>query len=95
MELSRPFQREFHTFSASPPYADLAMRRAFVVHLGPGTEPRQRHFDGWIEEVDTGREARFHSTEGLLTFLSECVDRARRRESEAGHEEEDSSRDGS
>jgi hypothetical protein len=58
------------------------MRRAFVIQLGPETQPEQRHLDGWVEEVDTGREARFRSAEELLTFLSDCFDLARRSELE-------------
>jgi hypothetical protein len=37
------------------------MRRAFVMQLGPETRPTQHQFDGWIEEVDPGRELRFRS----------------------------------
>jgi len=54
------------------------MRRAFVVQLGPDTQPRLHHYDGWIEEVDTGRELRFRSTEELLAFLAECFERSGR-----------------
>jgi hypothetical protein len=50
------------------------MRGAFVLRLGPDTQPAQRHFDGFIEEVDTGRELRFRSTEELLAFLGECFE---------------------
>ena len=52
------------------------MRWAFVLQLGSGTRPRQRHFDGLIEEVDTGKERRFRSTEELLSFLAECFEAA-------------------
>jgi hypothetical protein len=52
------------------------MRQAFVLQLGPDTRAAQRHFDGWIEEVDTGRELRFRSTDELLSFLSQCADSA-------------------
>jgi len=47
------------------------MRGAFVVRLGPGTEPTQGLLEGWVEEVDSGKEARFHSTAELVTFLGE------------------------
>jgi hypothetical protein len=53
------------------------MRWAFVLRLGSDTQPLQRHFDGLIEEVDTGKERRFRSTEELLTFLAECFEAAR------------------
>jgi hypothetical protein len=52
------------------------MRRAFVVQLGPETQHFRRHFVGRIEEVDTGREAKFHSTEDLLDFLRDCCELA-------------------
>jgi hypothetical protein len=53
------------------------MRRAFVLRLAADTQPQQRHFEGWIEEVDTGRELRFRSTDALLNFLGECFERAK------------------
>lgn len=53
------------------------MRQAYVVKLGAGTNPSNREFVGWVEEVDTGRELRFTSTEELLTFLAECFDRGK------------------
>jgi hypothetical protein len=56
------------------------MRRAFVLQLGTDTEVRQKRFAGWIEEVDTGREYRFGSTEELLAFLGDCFDLAQRRD---------------
>jgi hypothetical protein len=56
------------------------MRRAFVLQLGPETQAVQKRFVGWIEEVDTGRELRFASTEELLAFLGECFDLAQRRD---------------
>jgi hypothetical protein len=55
------------------------MRRAFVLRLGPETQPSLKSFVGWIEEVDTGRELRFGSTEELLAFLGDCFDLAERR----------------
>lgn len=56
------------------------MRRAFVLQLGAETQTRQKRFTGWIEEVDTGRELRFGSTEELLAFLGDCFDLAQDRE---------------
>jgi hypothetical protein len=55
------------------------MKLAFVVQLGSETETSRRHFEGFIEEVDTGRELRFKSTDELLEFLAECVEKAARR----------------
>jgi hypothetical protein len=65
------------------------MRRAFVLQLGPDTQPAQRLFDGWIEEVDTGRELRFHSTEELLAFLGECFEFAQHRDRKPHDNDED------
>ena len=47
------------------------MRGAFVLRLGPGTNPSGGTFEGWVEEVDSGKELRFHSTEELLGFLGQ------------------------
>ena len=57
-------------------------RQAFVVQLGSDTRPPEGHFEGWIEEVDTGRELRFRSTDELLAFLGQCFERAHRDEDE-------------
>src|SRR5580765_306946 len=38
-----------------------AMRGAFVVQLGPETRRTKGQFEGWVEEVDSGEELRFHS----------------------------------
>jgi hypothetical protein len=58
------------------------IRPAFVLRLGPETTPSQGQFGGWIEEVDTGRELRFRSTEELLRFLGVCYDLAQQRKPE-------------
>ena len=52
------------------------MRRAFVLQLGDESEAEQLHFIGLIEEVDTGRECRFRSTDELLSFLAQCFQEA-------------------
>ena len=52
------------------------MRQAFVLQLGLQTDVGRRHFEGRIEEVDTGRELRFKSTEELLSFLGKCFEEA-------------------
>jgi len=46
------------------------MRCAFVIRLQQGTEAARRRFVGCIEEVDSGVELKFHSTEELLEFLA-------------------------
>ena len=51
------------------------MKLAFVVRLGTDSRPSESLFEGWVEEVDTCTERRFHSTTELLTFLGECFNR--------------------
>ena len=51
------------------------MRRAFVLQLALGTDPSRQHLEGCVEEVDTGRELRFRSTEELVAFLADCFER--------------------
>lgn len=58
------------------------MREAFVLRLGPATRTSEREFEGWIEEVETGRELRFRSTVELLTFLAECAEARGNRDSQ-------------
>lgn len=47
------------------------MKGAFVIRLGPGTKPSENHFEGWAEEVDSGKEVKFHSVDELVRFLGE------------------------
>lgn len=47
------------------------MRGAFIVQLGPDSRPSDQHFEGCVEEVDSGKELRFHSVEELLKFFAE------------------------
>jgi len=42
------------------------------LQLAADAEASKHHFAGSIEEVDTGRELRFKSTEELLAFLAQC-----------------------
>jgi hypothetical protein len=86
LKLSRKVKRDFHIAGARTSYRDDVMRRAFVLQLGPGTEPARRHFEGCIEEVDTGREVRFRSVEELVTFLGECFQTASQHRGEADRE---------
>jgi hypothetical protein len=51
------------------------MKLAFVVRLGTDSRPSEGKFEGWVEEVDTCIERRFHSTPELLAFLGECFDK--------------------
>ena len=52
------------------------MRGAFVVRLARETNPSDGHFEGSVEEVDSGKELKFHSSAELLTFLGECLQTA-------------------
>jgi len=52
------------------------MRGAFVVRLGRETSPSTGHFQGSIEEVDSGKELKFQSSGELLRFLGECFEAA-------------------
>ena len=40
-----------------------------MVRLGPKTKPSEGRFEGWVEEVDTGKDLRFRSRDELLKFL--------------------------
>jgi hypothetical protein len=55
------------------------MRGAFLIRLGPGTEPTKGQFEGWVEEVDTGKRLKFHSKEELEKFLGQTFEEALRR----------------
>jgi len=48
------------------------MSGAFVVRLGPGTNPSSGSFMGWVEVVDSGEELRFHTANELLQILGRC-----------------------
>jgi hypothetical protein len=54
------------------------MSQAYVVKLGSETNPSKREFARCVEEVDTGRELRFTSTEELLTFLADCFEKGKK-----------------
>ena len=41
------------------------------MQLGPDTRPSEQHFEGCVEEVDSGKELRFQSLEELLKFFEE------------------------
>ena len=59
------------------------MKLAFVIRLGTESRPEDGFFEGWVEEVDSCTERRFHSTAELLSFLGQCFDKAAPRESES------------
>lgn len=84
-EIEREVQRDFHGRVSRREYLPRVMRSAFVLRLGPGTQPARQHYEGWIEEIDTARELRFRTTQELLSFLGDCVDITRQRERERQH----------
>lgn len=53
------------------------MREAFVLRLNTDSKPEVGRLSGWIEEVDTGKELRFRTTEELVEFLGKCLDERR------------------
>ena len=53
-----------------------------MVRLGAKTETARGHFEGRVEEVDTGEELKFRSTEELLRFMGQRYEEALRRERE-------------
>lgn len=71
-QISRKLNAPFTPASPSNGYGETVMRGAFVLQLGAETKTKQNCFCGRIEEVDTGRELRFRSTEELLEFLAKC-----------------------
>jgi len=77
------------------------MRGAFVIQLGPETKTSKGHFEGSVEEVDSGIELRFRSTGELLQFIGQRFDvamasttRARAQDPEQTPTEKDNARTG-
>jgi hypothetical protein len=64
------------------------MRGAFVVRLGPQTDPSRRRFEGSVEEVDTGKRSKFRSTDELLGFLGQIFGETLRREQQVRQPDE-------
>jgi hypothetical protein len=53
------------------------MKRAFVLRLTPEARPVDGTFQGRVEEVDSGRSAKFGAIEEFLNFLQQCLDHQR------------------
>ena len=64
------------------------MRGAFVVRLGLQTDLARGQFEGSVDEVDTGKRLKFHSTEELLGFLGQSFEETLRRERQLNQREE-------
>ena len=61
-----------------------------MLRLGAGTKPSDGLFEGWVEEVDSGKELRFHSVNELLAFMGQrFVELSMPRASAAGSGEPD------
>jgi len=65
------------------------MRIAYVVWLGPGTEPARGHFEGSVEQADICKRLKFQSAEELLKFLGQSFEEALHREPELNQCESD------
>ncbi len=57
-----------------------------MVRLGPKTKPSEGRFEGWVEEVDTGKELRFRSRDELLKFIGERFQAVLETERDSGSE---------
>ena len=57
-----------------------------MVRLGPKTKPSEGRFEGWVEEVDTGKELRFRSRDQLLKFIGERFQAVLETERDSGKE---------
>lgn len=64
------------------------MRRAFVVQLS--NQAAADPLKGSVEEVDTGREARFSTEEELIQFLREGLNRSSKNPGKEGSLRDDS-----
>ena len=49
------------------------MRRAFVLKVAPDSDFVAGTVEGWVEDVDSGRELKFRSVPQLLEFLSAAL----------------------
>ena len=56
------------------------MRGAYVLRLAAGTDSARDHFEGSVEEVDSGKRLKFQTTQELLKFLGQSFEEALRRE---------------
>ena len=61
------------------------MRGAFVVQLRKATPGSQ--LEGLVEEVDTGKQAKFLSENELIGFLRECFAETQQNDTKRGRNE--------
>jgi hypothetical protein len=64
------------------------MRGAYVLRLAAGTDSARDHFEGSVEEVDSGKRLKFQTTQELLKFLGQSFEEAVRRERELNQSKE-------
>jgi hypothetical protein len=53
------------------------MRGAFVIKVIEERQPLAVDLTGWVEEVDTGKECRFGSSEEMVRFILRCLSELR------------------
>jgi len=70
--------RNVHEPVAKGPYSEIVVKGAFVIRLRNAGTGVTENMEGSVEEIDSGREAQFHSGDELLTFLRECFTRSHR-----------------
>jgi hypothetical protein len=63
--------RKVHARKVPSPYSELVMRGAFVVQLRRAAHDGR--LEGLVEEVDTGKQAKFHSEQELIGFLRDSI----------------------
>ena len=69
---STPNARERHTLLFQSRYSGTVMRGAFVLQFGQASQSAGR-LEGWIEEVDTGKQFRFCSVNAMVRFVRQCL----------------------
>lgn len=62
------------------------MRRAFVLRISPECEVDVGKLEGWVEDVDSGRELKFKSVPELLSFVSKSLKNRSSSEDEEEHQ---------
>jgi hypothetical protein len=69
---STPNARDRHTLLFQFHYSRGIMRGAFVLHFVQASQSKGR-LEGWIEEMDTGKQFRFRSVEAMVRFVGQCL----------------------
>ena len=69
---STPNARDRHTLLFQSRYSGAVMRGAFVLQFVQTPQSKGR-LEGWIEEVDTGKQFRFRSVKAMVRFVRHCL----------------------